>query len=258
MRHWTKAEEQYLEENWGNKPIPNIARELSRSVTAVTLKAKRLNLGAFTENGTYVTLNQLFLAVGIRSGDFYKRSIFENRNAPVKRRKVNTAFVKVINIDDFWKWAEKNQDILDFSRFEKHALGQEPKWVETKRNADIMLNKNHRPKAKWTAYEDERLRFMVQSQRYTYADICNDLKRTDGAVRRRILDLKIEGKPLPAVKAYWTEEEVSLLNEMILSGYDYNIIGSRIGKTGKAVRGYVYQKYATERLDRVREILQGV
>lgn len=258
VKRWTKAEEQYLDENWGNKPVESIARDLGRSVNAVLSKKSQKCLGAFTENGTYVTLNQLFGALGIRNGETYKYQLFKERNAPIKYRRINKGKVITVEISKFWKWAEYNQDIFDFSQFERYALGDEPEWAEKKRNADTLKRKNYRPKAKWTPYEDERLRFMVQSQRYTYADICNDLKRTDGAIRRRILDLKIEGKPLPAAKAYWAEEEASLLNEMILSGYDYNIIGSRIGKTGKAVRGYVYQKYGTERLDRVREILQGV
>lgn len=43
---------------------------------------------------------------------------------------------RVIDIDAFWKWAEDNKSILDFSRFEKYGLGAEPDWVDVKRKAD--------------------------------------------------------------------------------------------------------------------------
>lgn len=41
---------------------------------------------------------------------------------------MNNTF-KIIYLDEFWKWAEKNRSFLDFSKMEPLALGKEPGWV---------------------------------------------------------------------------------------------------------------------------------
>ena len=40
---------------------------------------------------------------------------------------------------DFWKWAEQNQNFLDFSNFEENVLGVEPDWAKRKRKNDIFV-----------------------------------------------------------------------------------------------------------------------
>ena len=62
---------------------------------------------------------------------------------PVKWHIVKNNRFRVIDIDDFWKWAEKNKSILDFSRFEKYGLGAEPEWVDIKRKADFEKLQKH-------------------------------------------------------------------------------------------------------------------
>ena len=54
-RNWTKAEDDYLEENWGKKSIGTIAQSLGRSRQGVIQRKDTLGLGAFLENGEYVT-----------------------------------------------------------------------------------------------------------------------------------------------------------------------------------------------------------
>lgn len=49
----------------------------------------------------------------------------------------NNRPVMMIRIDDFWKWAEKHQDLLDFSNYELNMLGAEPSWVPVKRRRDF-------------------------------------------------------------------------------------------------------------------------
>ena len=41
-------------------------------------------------------------------------------------------------MEEWWEWAEKNRDLLDFSIFEEKILGEEPAWAKEKRKHDTM------------------------------------------------------------------------------------------------------------------------
>ena len=92
------------------------------------LRARRLGLGAFCDSGDYVTLNQLLIAFnGSNYGYTYKiKSWVENRKMPVHTKTVLNQRVRIVYIDEFWKWAEANRSFLDFSKMEPLALGEEP------------------------------------------------------------------------------------------------------------------------------------
>ena len=128
-KKWTKEDVEYLTEKWGNVSIPSLAKKLNRSVNAVKLKAGRLNLGPMLENGAYVTLNQLAIALtGGNFSSYCKKSWIENRGMPVHSKKVIKNTFKIVYLDEFWKWAEKNRSFLDFSKMEPLTLGKEPAW----------------------------------------------------------------------------------------------------------------------------------
>ena len=116
---------------------------------------------------------------------------------PVKWHVVKKNRFRVIDIDAFWKWAEDNKSILDFSRFEKYSLGAEPDWVDVKRKADykkLQLHGQHN--AAWTKTEDDKLRYLLSKGTYTYSDLAAELRHSEGAIKRRILDLGINKKPV--------------------------------------------------------------
>lgn len=145
---------------------------------------------------------------------------------------------RVIDIDDFWKWAEKNKSILDFSRFEKYTLGAEPDWVDIKRKADFeKLQKHGEHNAAWTSAEDNRLRYLLDKGTYTYTDLARELRHSEGAVKRRILDLKIDKRPVRAPSRKWTEEEIETLCKMVDQGYDFTLIAEKLNRTELATRG---------------------
>ena len=60
---WTKAEEQFLQDQWGVMSIPAIAKRLNRSVEAVIVRKNRLGLGPVLFGGDYISMNQLIIAV---------------------------------------------------------------------------------------------------------------------------------------------------------------------------------------------------
>ncbi|MCH5198999.1 MAG: hypothetical protein J1E34_08845 [Oscillospiraceae bacterium] len=256
-RNWTAEEDEYLSEFWGTVPIDSIAKHLHRSKNAILIRKERLGLGAFLDGGDYVSLNQLMLTLFNRPVHRYDiTSYVENRGLPVRYQRVGNCRFRVVKIDEFWKWAEKNVCFLDFSRFEENALGAEPAWVADKRSADCIRSYQIKT-TPWTPLEDDKLRHLLEMQKYGYTEIAQMLQRTEGAVVRRISDLGIKER---AVKAdnhqLWTDEDFRQLSIGIKAFESYEQIQKRIPyKSSKAIRGRVYKSYLTENLDKVRAMI---
>ena len=164
--------------------------------------------------------------------------------------------VKVVYLDDFWKWAEENKAFLDFSRFEKHALGKEPAWVKQKRREDCQMAQKVK-KTPWTPVEDEMLCSLLREYKYTYPELSEKLRRTEGAIVRRISELKLKERPVRADNHNnWTDEQINTLDRLIKAGCKYETIHEEIpDKSTKAIRGYVFRFYLTENLCKVRKLI---
>lgn len=140
-----------------------------------------------------------------------------------------------VDIDEFWVWAEQHKDVVDFSAFPEGTLGKEPEWVAAARHASWLATYTIK-KTPWTPAEDERLKFLLKMYRYTYADICADMGRSEIAVNNRIQKLKIQQRPLPIEEKKWTHAEEKTLKEMRATGYSWETIGKSLGRTVLAVR----------------------
>lgn len=253
---WTKEEEQYLQDNWGMFSVKTLAKNLGRSENAINVRKHKLGLGSFLENGDYITFNQLKTAIGIGGGAGYMNiSWIKNRDFPIHTKRVHNCSFKVVYLDEWWKWAEQNKDLLDFSKFEENMLGEEPDWVKIKRKHDVEKNQKYIC-TPWTKAEDSRLIHLVQKQKYTYAELSTMLRRTNGAIQRRLCDLGVPDRPIKADNhTLWTQDELDLLGHLIKLGYGYDLIADEIGKSSKSVRGKVYGMYLTENLDKARAIM---
>ena len=196
-KQWTEKEEAYLQDKWGTVSIKGLSKALGRSENAIIVRAQRLGCGAHLAGDTRISLNQLMLAIYGKNMLGYTSDKLIRYGLPVKWHVVKKNRFRVIDIEDFWKWAEKNKSLLDFSRFEKYALGAEPDWVDEKRKADykkLQLHGQHN--AAWTKAEDDKLRYLLEKNRYTYSELAQELRHSEGAIKRRILDLGIETRPV--------------------------------------------------------------
>lgn len=259
-RRWTQEEVSYLRDNWGRVSIGYLARKLDRTESAVLNKVQELGLGRFLDSGEYVTLNQLLVAVtGTTSAYSYKQiSWVENRGMPIHYRLVKEKRVKIVYIDEFWEWAEKNRSFLDFSKMEPLALGAEPDWVAEQRRKDFQAFSLQR-KDPWTSAEDSRLIYLLKQHKYGYAELSEMLRRSAGAIQRRCTDLGIKERPVKAdnhsKEAMWTDKDFQILADGIRRGDSYMQIGRLLGKSEKAIRGKVYFVYLTESADKVRAMM---
>ena len=261
-RTWTSEEIAYLEEKWGTVSIPAIAQRLNRTINAVKTRARKSGLGPVLMGGEYVTFHQLVVALGYSgSSDNYKTtSWIKNRGFPIHRKKVDQCSFRVVYLDEFWEWAEKNRSFLDFSKMEPLALGEEPAWVAEQRRHDYNAFALQR-KDPWTAAEDQRLLMLLGQHKYGYLELSQMLGRSAGSIQRRCQDLGTNLRPIKAdnhgASAQWTETDYQALAEGIKAGESYTVIGNRIGKSEKAVRGKVYFAYLTEDADRIRAYMGG-
>lgn len=257
-KRWSSEEIEYLQEGWGNTSIPFLAKQLKRTVTAVTVMAQKLGLGSFLDNNDeYITFHNLTVALGLggASNSYKKISWVKNRGLKTHRVTRKNQTFEMISVDEFWKWAYENQAFLDFSKFEKYALGPEPEWVSEKRKNDT-IRSTKITMLPWSEGEDLRLRRYLKEHKYSYKQLSEMLHRTEGAIQRRILDLKIKERPIKADNHIkWTDDEYFRLGEMIKCGYSYEQMSDFIGKSAKAIRGRVFSMYLTERLDVARKYI---
>lgn len=247
-KSWTQEECNYLQDKWGVISIPSIADCLGRTINAVKIKAVKMELGSHLHSGTEITINELFNALGKGGSYSYTFERWCKHGLPIKYKKSINRKYRVIDIDDFWKWSEKNKELLDFSKFELNMLGKEPSWVAIKREADIAAAKYI--KTPWTKDEDNMLKNMLNSYRYSYQDISDRLRRTGGAIKRRMLDLGLKQRPLKAdTHNPWTNEEIKLLLSLQSKGYRPEVIAHKLGgkRSALAVRGKL------ERMELVNE-----
>lgn len=255
-KNWTAEDLEWLQENWGSRSIPFIAERLNRSEAAIKVKAARLSLGPALMGGDWVSLNQLAKAMGYENGCGYKvRSWVENRQMPVHMKRVSKNCFRVVYLDEFWAWAEKNRAFLDFSRFEPMALGLEPDWVRDQRRKDRKAFSLQR-KDRWTPDDDARLESLLESGRYTYQQMSRELCRSCGAIQRRCADLGLRLRPVrESPHCVWLDTDFEVLADGIRGGDSYTLIAEAIGKSEKAVRGKVFATYLTENADKVRAML---
>ena len=236
-KKWTQEELDFLEEKWGVLSKKLIAKKLNRSLNSVIVKAVRLGLGGYINARDEITLNLLINTLGYKNSYSWVSKKFENHNIPIKKMKIIDKSVKMVNINEFWKWAEKNKEILNFADFEEGALGKEPLWVKEKRNIDKnSLNKINRNRL-WTKYEEQLLISKVKSMRYTYKELSKEFNRTEGAIKSRLNKLQTPYRPLERDRhIIWTEEENNTLLQMYKEGYGANQIARKINKSEFSVK----------------------
>lgn len=195
-----------------------------------------MGLGAFLDNGEYVTYCQLLQAMyGLDSGNAYrvnKRWV----DFPVKKKRVGRCVFRIVYLEDFWEWAEQNRRLIDFSKMEENILGAEPEWVKHKRRIDYLCRVKNEP---WTDAEDRKLDRMVREHKTTITQIAAELSRSEQAVRRRIYDICIDGYPVKNKNIPWKDEETQTLLFMYEEGWSYERIGAELGRSASSCRGKI-------------------
>jgi hypothetical protein len=238
-RNWSSEEVAYLEEKWGVLNRQTIAEKLNRPESGVQQKAQRLGLGDALTHIDGITVSQLSQVIHTHYG--LLKNWIKKYDFPAKRKRL-TAHKNVLYVryDDFWKWAEQNKQMIDFSRFDRLALSPEPEWVEKKRAADFK-KKQYLPKphnAAWSDNDIAKLKWLVQKPTMTYPELSKELRRTHGAIKRKLNELDIRFRPAYLTNHNpYSEKEEALLESMMLEGHSFIDIAFTLNRSEAGVRG---------------------
>lgn len=186
-KRWSEEEIDYLENNWGQQSINAISQKIKRSESSIMTKIHRLNVGSFSLNSSYIGLNILINCIyGNYPGGAKVKQLIDN-GLKVVNKKINKGTIRMVNIDDFWQWAEDNQHLLNFKNFEENILGKEPSWVKEKRKRDFINYKKYNSYGKWSSEDLDKL-MKYKELGFSLLKMAEELGRSTEAVRRKMYD----------------------------------------------------------------------
>ena len=250
-RKWTPEQVEYLQENWGKKSIPALAKSLERSEYAIKVKANRLHLGSLLDSGDYITFNQLYKAIYGRNPSAEERVRLARYDFPMHFHRVQNNKFRIVFLDEFWNWAEHNKTHIDFSRMEPYALGMEPDWLSRHRSAQYNQRMKLKSSMRWSAGADAQLQRMLAEGKSTIDDLCRALGRSAGSIYKRI-QLKELPRPKPAEKrsSEWTAEEYAILEGLCLNAMNPSVMTDHLPRhSEKAIREKIYGAFGSEDVD---------
>lgn len=236
-KNWSKEEVDFLQDKWGTLPIGSIAKKVGRNHSAVVQKAQRLGLPAFLDSGADPSLNQVYGAIyGGRKIDAYTVNRWLAAGLPIKNKKVRNCKYRVVDINKFWEWAEQHKDLINLALMPRYALGAEPDWVKIKRRADYDERIRTKPhNQQWSPAEDLTLSNMYRRQKHTWDEIARAVGRTEGACRKRVKYLGLDGSAVRHERRKWTNEEMLEMLDMKQAGYSDRQIGEKLHRSARSV-----------------------
>ncbi|MCC5422474.1 hypothetical protein [Clostridium botulinum] len=211
---WTQEEEEYLQRRYGKTTLKRIAKKLGRSENAIEIKAGRLGLSSALEATGELTAAEIAKIFKIDAHVVVDKWIKDKGlKAQYKAVKFTRKFWR-IKIEDFWKWAKDNKEIINFFKLERNILGKEPSWVDIERKKDFK-EKPKRQHQFWNELEDRKLKNLWKSSK-SIKEIAEILNRSSSSVRHRSKRLGL--KPYKKVNIPWTDEEVNTIIKMKKDG----------------------------------------
>lgn len=192
-KRWTQEEVEFLQDNWGVKPIPKIVKKLNRTPTAIECKALSLKLGPTKEANEYITAIEVARMMGIDKKAVYKWIAKYGLNAKkkiVSRKKK----LHLVTMPDLVKWLKANPDKWDSRKVDLYALGEEQPWLIEKRK----LDRDKKCTRYWTTKE-VMIAIHMRKTGFTHKKIAERLGRTWQSVANKLY--KIEKKERSREKA---------------------------------------------------------
>ena len=172
-REWTDWEVRYLEKKYVGQPVERTAKKLNRTINSVKRKAAKLDLNHYTN----------FLSAKVVAKCFNVDTKVVLRwinkfNLPCKKVVCSNQTRYLIDGNMFWKWAENNKDIINWSKYEKQSLLPEPDWLkETIRNYSTPNTRE-----KYTDDDIVKIRVLL-GKGLSYAEISKETGRTYDGIK---------------------------------------------------------------------------
>ena len=167
-REWTEWEVRYLEKKYVGQPVERTAKKLNRTINSVKRKAANMNLNHYTDSLSAKVVARCFgvdISVVIRWINKF--------HMPCKKVVCGNQTRYLIESEKFWKWAENNKGIINWSKYEIQSLLPEPDWLrETIRNYSTPNTRE-----KYTDDDIVKIRVLL-AKGLSYAEIAKETGRT--------------------------------------------------------------------------------
>lgn len=269
-RAWTKEEEDYLTKWYGIERPIIIGIHLGRNMESLHLKAKRLKLGG---KKIFYTARECASILGMTDSTFL---YYVHRKLIKSRRAVTEQLIHQIRIEDLYEFMEKYQDKWDSRNmaYEPFLLDKPDWYIEKcKRDRENPIGYLDTQK-KWTN-EDIKTLYSMKEEGYSYKEIAEKLNRTiqsvenkwrkrheaekrkqariekekEEATKRkqketlnRLIEEADNEKSYIERKVYkvytksFTEDDIELLSNLRMVGFNNSEIGEMVGKNMETVR----------------------
>ena len=232
---WTDDEICYLQDKWGVRSVEGIAKTLKRKPKSVARKAIKLGLGSGHDADGKVSCWRLIKIIKPNSDYSSTMAHLKAHGFPIVNKNYRKRVIKMVNIDDFWRWAEKNKKSINWSRVEENVLGKEPAWVAERRKVDFYQYSLDK-KRSWTVTEENYLRTLIDAGK-SLSYIAEKLNRTASAIRRRCWDLYLNCPSTNEKHRRWTDDEVNTVDLMIMKGYNLATIAKTLNRSEACLYG---------------------
>ena len=139
-RQWTENEVAYLEKYYERRGVDYIAKRLNRTSQSIKRKAQSLGYNAYLCEDLYVrTMAKCFQSDSLVVNRWIRLGL------PYRLVQRGQSSCKLISVKDFWKWAEKNKNIIPWNKYERYSILPEPKWLNEAIKASFALKNNRKP-----------------------------------------------------------------------------------------------------------------
>ena len=210
-KFWTPEQILFLQENWANKSMRYLKKELKWSEDAIIRMARKLNLGPVYESTEDIPLQDFANATGI-SRHRILRTLAPQYNFPLKTMKPGRKQIYYyVDMAKILKWLERHQDLYDASIMPLHYFGEEPEWLVLKRKKDRVDKSHIRSKSieqRWTEAEAKRACDLLHTG-MDYHQIAAAMGKTYDQVKRK-LNRMGEGWQL---SKYWQGEDFRYIRD---------------------------------------------
>lgn len=231
---WTDEEIEFLEQHAGKMMIPTLAKRISeefgneRTAKGVHTKLKRLGITNMLQETGRITAHELANLVGVDYRTM-RRWIDKGLLTYVRRTVVYKTKHYLISAENFWEFAEKHKDRVNFLRIKPNSIIPEPEWVEGERKKEY-YSVPKKQRKKWDAEEDNVLISMKKAG-YSMKEISQRLKRSVTSVQSRKELLISQGRlPYDQILLRWTEEELETFYRLEEQGYTDKQIAYELGR----------------------------
>lgn len=139
-REWTEQEVNYLKSRYLKQPVIVTAKKLNRTKQSVQKKAAKIGLKHYYTD--YLSAKMIAKCFGVDTTVPIRW--IEKFGLPAKKVVCEKQTRYLIDSEDFWEWAEKYKDKINWTNFYENSIVPQPEWVrEQKLNCKT---RNHRKK----------------------------------------------------------------------------------------------------------------